>query len=124
MMREDREINNDQNRRCEELAVEGQKHLEGTVEAAHEILVSMNQELCNPSLWMHPSSRDQDLPLGSGGGALEDARLRYKTSVFSLRAIISLISSSQDGDTMMGTENKGDQDEIQILEKRVGELRE
>ncbi|KAH9298805.1 hypothetical protein KI387_030487, partial [Taxus chinensis] len=126
MMTEEKGSNDNQNRRCEELAVEGQKHLEATVEAAHEILASMNQELCNPSLWIPPTSRDQETPLGGGGGgtALEDARRRYKTSVSTLRDLISLISSSQDGDTIMGTESKGDQDEIQILEKRVGELRE
>ncbi|CAH9122697.1 unnamed protein product [Cuscuta epithymum] len=35
----------------QELAMEGQKHLEETIEAAYQILSSMNDELCNPSLW-------------------------------------------------------------------------
>ncbi|XP_016462709.1 mediator of RNA polymerase II transcription subunit 30 [Nicotiana tabacum] len=35
----------------QELAVEGQKHLEDTIEAAHQILSAMNDELCNPTLW-------------------------------------------------------------------------
>ncbi|XP_039163401.1 mediator of RNA polymerase II transcription subunit 30 [Eucalyptus grandis] len=35
----------------QELAVEGQKHLEDTIESAFHILSSMNDELCNPALW-------------------------------------------------------------------------
>ncbi|VFR01468.1 unnamed protein product [Cuscuta campestris] len=35
----------------QELAMEGQKHLEETIEAAYQILASMNDELCNPALW-------------------------------------------------------------------------
>ncbi|WCJ36273.1 Mediator of RNA polymerase II transcription subunit 30 [Euphorbia peplus] len=35
----------------QELAMEGQKHLEETIQAAYQILSSMNDELCNPSLW-------------------------------------------------------------------------
>ncbi|GLJ47886.1 hypothetical protein SUGI_1011190 [Cryptomeria japonica] len=126
-MREEK-VGNNKQKRSEELAVEGQRHLEGTVEAAHQILASMNQELCNPSLWIPPTTRDHDPSGGSGGGALDDARLRYKKSVDSLRDVISLISSSQtkphEGDTIMGTENNGDQAEIQILEQRASELRE
>ncbi|XP_062115930.1 mediator of RNA polymerase II transcription subunit 30 [Humulus lupulus] len=40
----------------QELAVEGQKHLEDTIEAAFQILSSMNDELCNPALWSTTSS--------------------------------------------------------------------
>ena len=35
----------------QELAIEGQKHLEETIEAAFQIPSSMNDEHCNPSLW-------------------------------------------------------------------------
>ncbi|GLJ49238.1 hypothetical protein SUGI_1040000 [Cryptomeria japonica] len=127
------EIGSNKKQKSEELAVDGQRHLEGTVEAAHQILASMNQELCNPSLWVPPTTRDHDPSLaaggsGGGGGALDDARLRYKKSVDSLRDVISLISSSQtkpqEGDTITGTDNNGDQVEIQILEQRASELRE
>ncbi|KAJ8772290.1 hypothetical protein K2173_027467 [Erythroxylum novogranatense] len=38
-------------RTTQELAMEGQKHLEETIQAAFQILSSMNDELCNPSLW-------------------------------------------------------------------------
>ncbi|XP_008221191.1 PREDICTED: mediator of RNA polymerase II transcription subunit 30 [Prunus mume] len=40
----------------QELAMEGQKHLEETIEAAFQILSSMNDELCNPTLWSTTSS--------------------------------------------------------------------
>ncbi|XP_030493747.2 mediator of RNA polymerase II transcription subunit 30 [Cannabis sativa] len=40
----------------QELAVEGQKHLEDTIEAAFQILSSMNDELCNPALWSTTSA--------------------------------------------------------------------
>lgn len=135
-----------------ELAVEGQKHLEATVEAAHQILASINEELCNPSLWTTtinpnnnnishstpdasivnaatstpPPSREQDV----GGGALEEARFRYKTAVTSLRAVISAISAAsqqckpQEGDALMAIECNAEQDEIQKLEQRATELRE
>ncbi|XP_024017901.1 mediator of RNA polymerase II transcription subunit 30 isoform X2 [Morus notabilis] len=35
----------------QDLAMEGQKHLEDTIESAFQILSSMNDELCNPALW-------------------------------------------------------------------------
>ncbi|KDP22607.1 hypothetical protein JCGZ_26438 [Jatropha curcas] len=40
----------------QELALEGQKHLEETIQAAYQILSSMNDELCNPNLWSTTSS--------------------------------------------------------------------
>ncbi|KAF3436900.1 hypothetical protein FNV43_RR19653 [Rhamnella rubrinervis] len=40
----------------QELAIEGQKHLEETIESAYLILNSMNDELCNPTLWSTTSS--------------------------------------------------------------------
>eukprot|EP00252_Welwitschia_mirabilis_P000793 TRINITY_DN10767_c0_g1_i2.p1 TRINITY_DN10767_c0_g1~~TRINITY_DN10767_c0_g1_i2.p1 ORF type:complete len:183 (-),score=29.58 TRINITY_DN10767_c0_g1_i2:559-1050(-) len=122
----------------EELAMEGQKHLEATVEAAHQILGSMNDELCNPALWVPPnananangdSSKDHDLNLsGAGGGALEEARLRYKSAVTSLRSVISSISMSQQTkpheEEQMDVESNLDQDEINKLEERATKLRE
>eukprot|EP01018_Ginkgo_biloba_P013815 Gb_14021 [translate_table: standard] len=131
---------------CQELALEGQKYLEATVEAAHQILASMNEELCNPSLWLTNNShnstatettntdgsagRDNLAQQEISGGALEDARFRYKNAVTSLRGVINVISKSplmkpQEGDTTMATsENKADQVEIQRLEQRANELRE
>lgn len=91
----------------QDLAKEGQKHLEETIEAAFEILSSMNDELCNPSLWSTtptPNTPDQtsdskhldssSLLSGTANGALDDARHRYKTSVASLRAVLSSIPNS------------------------------
>ncbi|XP_062185478.1 mediator of RNA polymerase II transcription subunit 30-like [Phragmites australis] len=43
-------------RRRQELAAEGQRHLEETIAAAFQILASMNDELCNPALWSSSSS--------------------------------------------------------------------
>lgn len=107
----------------QELAMEGQKHLEDTIEAAFEILSSMNDELCNPALWSttssnnsttatapmsnghhhnsHPSnsvngdSSDPAHHFEMGGGALDEARLRYKSSVASLRAVLNAIPDSR-----------------------------
>ncbi|CAL5067384.1 unnamed protein product [Urochloa decumbens] len=42
-------------RRRQELAAEGQRHLEETIGAAFQILVSMNDELCNAGLWSSSS---------------------------------------------------------------------
>uniref|UniRef100_A0A6N2NHG1 Mediator of RNA polymerase II transcription subunit 30 n=1 Tax=Salix viminalis TaxID=40686 RepID=A0A6N2NHG1_SALVM len=40
----------------QELAIEGQKHIEETIQAAYQILSSMNDELCNPTLWSTTST--------------------------------------------------------------------
>ena len=119
----------------QELAAEGLKHLEETIEAAFQILSSMNDELCNPALWSTtpstnpttassnntniaapngPSSLSNGTILGngdseadgghhlemggiggSGNGALDESRLRYKNSVASLRAVLAAIPNSQ-----------------------------
>ncbi|RLN42887.1 uncharacterized protein C2845_PM01G47440 [Panicum miliaceum] len=42
-------------RRRQKLAAEGQRHLEETIAAAFQILVSMNDELCNAGLWSSSS---------------------------------------------------------------------
>ncbi|PON77278.1 Mediator of RNA polymerase II transcription subunit [Parasponia andersonii] len=46
----------------QELAMEGQKHLEDTIDAAFQILSSMNDELCNPALWSTTSSSSSPPP--------------------------------------------------------------
>lgn len=117
----------------QELAVDGEKHLEDTIESAFQILSSMNDELCNPNLWSTNSSSNPNSaasPLTSannnggttngmsnghhasngdvssdssssshhldiGGGALDEARMRYKSSVLSLRTVLTAISNSQ-----------------------------
>ncbi|XP_020549690.1 mediator of RNA polymerase II transcription subunit 30 isoform X2 [Sesamum indicum] len=129
----------------QELAIEGQKHLEETVESAFLILSAMNDELCNPNLWSTTSSATSAAVSASGppnttsgggttsmsnghhsntdvlsdsssasssasashshpqhhnsfdigGGALDEARLQYKSSVASLRSVLIAISNSQ-----------------------------
>ncbi|KAF3785368.1 Mediator of RNA polymerase II transcription subunit 30 [Nymphaea thermarum] len=119
-----------------ELAMEGQKLLEETVQAAHQILTAMNEELCNPALWATASPAQSGAELHDGphqaepgGGALEEARFRYKSTVTALRAVISAITNSQaaeqnEAGSMMGTsEAKSDPMEIKKLEERVAELK-
>ncbi|XP_010250683.1 PREDICTED: mediator of RNA polymerase II transcription subunit 30-like isoform X2 [Nelumbo nucifera] len=118
----------------QDLAVEGLKHLEDTIEAAFQILSSMNDELCNPALWpvAHSSSGDaSDSSHHSemGSGALEEARLRYKSSIASLRSIISAIPNSRKakayeaGFTNGSSESHADQAEIEKLEEKATSLR-
>ncbi|KAL6547618.1 hypothetical protein OROHE_009323 [Orobanche hederae] len=116
----------------QELAVEGQKHLEETIGSAFLILSAMNDELCNPALWSTtatPPSDPADMSNGRhpngdvlsesssassasqshhqhhhtssdiGGGALDEARLQFKSSVASLRSVLVAISDVQKGDT-------------------------
>ncbi|KAF5476537.1 hypothetical protein F2P56_003283 [Juglans regia] len=117
----------------QELAMDGQKLLEETIESAFHILSSMNDELCNPALWSTISSASSSslsstsstanitsIPNGpsqssngiangdaassdthhiesggGSGGALEEARFRYKSSVNSLRAVLAAIPNSE-----------------------------
>ncbi|KAI3759493.1 hypothetical protein L6452_07360 [Arctium lappa] len=105
----------------QELAMEGQKHLEDTIESAFQILSSMNDELCNPHLWstssppppnVNNSSNGHHAPSNGvsngdatssdtthhfemGGGALDEARLRYKSSVAALRSVLTAIPNSR-----------------------------
>ncbi|XP_059292284.1 mediator of RNA polymerase II transcription subunit 30 [Lycium ferocissimum] len=143
----------------QEVAVEGQKHLEDTIEAAHQILSAMNDELCNPSLWSstttpntvtsngavlsnghhlngdvssdnssgsnNPSAQHMD---NIGGGALDESRLRYKSSVSSLRSVLTAISNSQKAKALeaasaTGSLSAADQAEIEQLEGRVSTLK-
>ncbi|XP_068481482.1 mediator of RNA polymerase II transcription subunit 30 isoform X1 [Phaseolus vulgaris] len=102
----------------QELAMEGQKYLEETIEFAFQILSSMNDELCNPVLWSTSPSATSASPnapsatadstsdnsnlhsdsatvSAGAGGALEEARLRYKNAVAALRTILTAIPNSQ-----------------------------
>ncbi|KAI3982562.1 hypothetical protein MKX01_031301 [Papaver californicum] len=105
----------------QQLAVEGQKHLEDTIEAPFQILSSMNDELCNPSLWCSTgvvSSHSSNGVNGDasdslhqselGGGALENARLRYYIFEWS---------------TVGGSESGADQVEMEKLRDQVITLR-
>ncbi|KAF8399976.1 hypothetical protein HHK36_015849 [Tetracentron sinense] len=125
----------------QELAVEGQKHLEDTIEAAFQILSSMNDELCNPILWsangaasqssngVNGDASDSSHHSEMGGGALEDARLRYKSSITSLRAVLMATPNSQRAkayeglSTVGGSESQADQAEVEKLEEQVNNLR-
>ncbi|KAK4349543.1 hypothetical protein RND71_032298 [Anisodus tanguticus] len=149
----------------QDLAVEGQKHLEDTIEAAHQILSSMNDELCNPCLWsttpntstsngavlinvqqqqqqsqQHHSNGDVSSDNSSssstsaqhldniGGGALDESRLSYKSSVASLRSVFTAISTSQKTKALevasaSGSLSASDQAEIEQLEDRASTLR-
>ncbi|CAN6248352.1 unnamed protein product [Urochloa humidicola] len=138
-------------RRRQELAAEGQRHLEETIAAAFQILVSMNDELCNAGLWSSssvsaaaaataaagpqhqhsatppppPHSADSDGADNGGapgpGGSLDEARHRYKSAVAALRASIAAVSSCAQ-DTG-STESEADHAEIERLEERASTLR-
>ncbi|KAK2975574.1 hypothetical protein RJ640_014061 [Escallonia rubra] len=137
-------------RSTQELAVEGQKHLEDTIEAAFQILSSMNDELCNPALWSTSSSSnnnnnnatsnghhssngevstDSNHHFEMGGGALDEARLRYKSSVVSLRSVLTAIPNSrkakayETGLTISSSASSPDQADIEKLEERASSLR-
>lgn len=53
---EDKEMATENQKSTKELAAEGQKHLEETVDAAFQILSAMNDELCSPALWCTTTS--------------------------------------------------------------------
>ncbi|KAL9271192.1 Mediator of RNA polymerase II transcription subunit 30-like protein [Drosera capensis] len=122
------------------LAIEGQRHLEDTIEAAFQILSAMNDELCNPSLWA-PSDQQvtsaaeeeeglselghqvQQQQFDIGGSALDEARLRYKSSVAALRAVLAAIPESGKG-TTEASFTQADETEIERLEEQAAALRE
>lgn len=138
-------------RRRQEMAVEGQRHLEETIAAAFQILVSMNDELCNAGLWSSssvsfaaaaaaaagsqhhhsatppppPHSADSDAADAGGapgpGGSLDEARHRYKSAVAALRASISAVSSC--AQDIGSTESEADHAEIERLEEHASALR-
>ncbi|KAK6116889.1 hypothetical protein DH2020_049380 [Rehmannia glutinosa] len=55
----------------QELAIEGQKHLEETIEAGFLILSAMNDELCNPAFWSTTSSAAHP-PNGGGPSSISN----------------------------------------------------
>lgn len=127
-----------------ELAAEGQKHLEETVEAAFQILSAMNEELCNPALWSatatssdgnnaatisadgHSDGSNGDVSsdhlLDMGGGALDEARLRYKAAVTSLRSVLNAIPDSHK-EIVGSAASQEDEAEIEKLEEHASNLR-
>lgn len=133
-----------------ELAAEGQKHLEETVEAGFQILSAMNDELCNPALWStttpspavipdtstatviaangHSEGSNGDMSLDSthhcdlGGGALEEARLRYKSSVASLRAVLNAMPQYHKEDAGASASQE-EEAEIRKLAEHASNLR-
>ncbi|KAJ1386201.1 putative mediator of RNA polymerase II transcription subunit [Sesbania bispinosa] len=135
----------------QELAMEGQRYLEETIQYAFQILSSMNDELCNPVLWSTspststspnvPSSNgvvngdatsdnsnhhaDSGSTIGGAGGALEEARYRYKNAVAALRTILTAIPNSQKAKTFDtgSAASPMDDDEIEKLEERASSLR-
>ncbi|RYR44952.1 hypothetical protein Ahy_A08g041213 isoform B [Arachis hypogaea] len=151
-------------RTTQELAMEGQKYLEETIEYAFQILSSMNDELCNPVLWSiaSPSAASSASPLhhnngpsshssnggagdaasdnsnhhaesgavggGAGaGGALEEARFRYKNAIASLRNVLEAIPNSQKAKSFDtgSTDSPMELDDMEIekLEERASSLR-
>ncbi|KAL6578554.1 hypothetical protein OROMI_008770 [Orobanche minor] len=148
-------------RTTQELAVEGQKHLEETIGSAFLILSAMNDELCNPALWSttatppndpadmsngrHPNgdvlsesssassasqSHHQHHHTSSdiGGGALDEARLQFKSSVASLRSVLVAISDVQKAKTpetgpISTPVSPDDQMETESLEEQAASLR-
>ncbi|KZV46338.1 mediator of RNA polymerase II transcription subunit 30 [Dorcoceras hygrometricum] len=148
----------------QELALEGRRHLEETIDAAFLILSAMNDELCNPSLWSttnsasiphntttgvqhtngdvlsdssssasssasashsHPNNHNFD---NIGGGALDDARLQYKSSVASLRSVLVAISNAQKAKAsetvpISSSTSPADQTGIETLEEHADTLR-
>lgn len=97
-----------------ELAIDGQKQLDAVVEAAHDILLSLNRGLCSPSFWVAPSLQPSangaptDPPTteaaaasetekgaspdsAEGLAALDATRVRYKAATSALRATVTAI---------------------------------
>ncbi|XP_040376243.1 mediator of RNA polymerase II transcription subunit 30-like [Oryza brachyantha] len=126
-------------RRRQELAGEGQRHLEEAIAAAFQILTSIDHELSDPALWSSSQhqQQQQDPPAAAGsdaapgggrgaspshGGSLDEARHSYKTAVAALRASITAVSSCR-AQEIGPTEDKGDTAEIKKLEDRVSVLR-
>ncbi|CAI9094672.1 OLC1v1030450C1 [Oldenlandia corymbosa var. corymbosa] len=154
------------NKTIQELAKDGEKHLEDTIDSAFLILSAMNDELCNPNLWSvtnsnpnstastlaspvinggatngmsngHHFSNGDSISSGSSspphhlenaGGALEEARFRYKTAVAALRTVLSAISNSQKVEaselvSITRSCSPDDQGEIEKLEEQALALR-
>jgi len=117
----------------QELGLEAQKHLEEMIQAAHQILLSMNDELCNPTFWctatpsnsrpVSEASSDEGGMCG-GGKIIDEARLRYKPAVSSLRSVLASIATSlKKGGLESSNSEQNDEDEIERMEKHASILR-
>ncbi|CAA6668351.1 unnamed protein product [Spirodela intermedia] len=73
----------------------------------------------------HTGHHPESGPPGGGGGALDDARLRYKSAISSLRAVLAAIPTSQEVASVGNNtaEAMADQDEVERLEARASALR-
>lgn len=124
-------------RSLQELAMEGQAVLESTIEAAHETLRSMNEVLCNPALWITaPQLADAAKVVEglaaqpeAGSAALDEARVRLRSSTTALKSVITSIFNSpqmkeQEADPPNGVAEKCDPAAVEKLEQRVSDLRE
>ncbi|KAL6530762.1 Mediator of RNA polymerase II transcription subunit 30 [Orobanche gracilis] len=145
----------------QELAFEGQKHLEETIGSAFLILSAMNDDLCNPAFWSASATPPDDPADRSnghhhngdvlsesssassasqshhqhhhtssdiGGGALDEARLQFKSSVASLRSVLVAISDVQKAKTpetgpISTPVSPDDQMETENLEEQAASLR-
>lgn len=124
--------------------MEGQKHLEDTIESAFQILSSMNDELCNHHLWstsspppnVNNSSNGHHAPSNGdamssdtthhfemGGGALDEARLHYKSSVAALRSVLTAIPNSRKAKAYDIDPISTDDLDAEKLEERASALR-
>ncbi|CAN6970460.1 unnamed protein product, partial [Brassica rapa subsp. trilocularis] len=132
----------------QELAMEGKKHLEETIESAFQIISAMNDELCNPSLWSTPATASSNGTAivtgdaaaidgaphhsesgcgGCGNSALDEASVRYKNSVTSLRAVLVAIPNSKKAKASVmenGLETPESVEEIEKLEEQALSLRQ
>ncbi|CAL5204519.1 unnamed protein product [Lathyrus oleraceus] len=131
----------------QDLAMEGHRYLEETIQYAYKILSSMNDELCNPAMWSTPSSAvtspnalspngdagsdnsgqhaDGAASGGGTGGALDEARFRYKKAVAGLRSVLVAIPNSQKTHTFDNgsAASPADEAEIEKLEEQASSLR-
>ncbi|XP_013612957.1 PREDICTED: mediator of RNA polymerase II transcription subunit 30-like [Brassica oleracea var. oleracea] len=131
--------------------MEGEKHLGETIESAFQIISAMNDELCNPSSWSTPATASSNGTAivtadaaaidgaphhsesggggggGSGNSALDEASVRYKNSVTSLRAVLVAIPNSQKAKASVmenGLETPESVEEIEKLEEQALSLRQ
>ncbi|KAK6920528.1 hypothetical protein RJ641_014206 [Dillenia turbinata] len=161
---EEKALASPEKKTTQELAIEGQKHLEETISSAFQILIAMNEELCNPAFWSTTTTSSINSAAGGGGvvtsssqhsgsnglngggdvlssesssssasasaaahhlemggGALDEARLRYKSAVAALRTVLTTIADSQKAtdSTSSSIVAQADQAEIEMLEEQI-----
>ncbi|CAM0904898.1 unnamed protein product [Alopecurus aequalis] len=140
-------------RRRQDLAAEGQRHLEETIAAAFQILSSMNDELCNPALWsssataaaaaaatavsqqphqhhapllpLHSADSDASDTVGGGSGGSGGSldEARHRYKIAVTALRASIAAVSPCTQEMGSTESKADQAEIERLEEHASSLR-